>query len=105
MFESFHEQNCCEDHYLDFDDFEKSFEAITQRWYSKIEKIEIYWTPWMWVTLFFYETKDEEVERVWIFIPWRASNNWFYSDDLTLIVTLPNWFKKEYDITSYQKEE
>lgn len=102
MFDSYHQQDCCKMHYLDFSDFDKWFEAVEK--FSKIEKIEIKWTPWMWITLFFYEDKDNEDNRVWIFIPWRASNNWYYSSDLTLIVTLPNWFSKQYDVSDYQSE-
>ena len=104
MFDSYHDQNCCENHYLDFCDFEKSFEEV-ERKFNKIEKIEIKWTPGMWITLFFYENKNEKDNRVWIFIPWRANNNWYYSDNLTFIVTLENWFKKEYNVTEYQKDE
>ncbi len=101
MFESYHKRDCCEMHRLDFDDFDIAFEAVEK--FSKIEKIEIKWTPWMGITLFFYWDKDKEDDRVWIFIPWRNSNNWYYSTNLTLVITLPDWFAKEYDIIEYQE--
>lgn len=97
MFSSHHNSDCCEWHELDFSDSEKQFELV-EKALTKIDKIEIYWEENMWVTFFFY---DWEI-RVWIFVPWRWSNNWYYSNDLTLIVELLNWFKKEYDITEYQ---
>jgi hypothetical protein len=57
----------------------------------------------MGITLFFYWDKYEEDDRVWIFIPWRNSNNWYYSTNLVLIVTLNNWYTKKYDIEEYQE--
>ena len=104
MFDCYHEQSCCESHYLDFSDFQSCFQEV-ERKFNKIEKIEIKWTPWMWITLFFYENKDEENERVWIFIPWRWYNNWYYSDELILIVTLEDWTNKKYNISEYQDIE
>lgn len=97
MFESHHEQSCCEEHYLDFDSWESDFKEAEER-LTKIDKIEIYWEEWMGITVFFYDWE----ERVWIFIPWRGYNNWYYSSNLKLILTLPDWFVKRYDISEYQ---
>ena len=102
MFDSHHRRDCCEDHWLDFSDALTAFEEVEKR-FEFIEKIEIKWTPWMGITLFFYWDKYEEDDRVWIFIPWRNSNNWYYSTNLVLIVTLNNWYTKKYDIEEYQE--
>lgn len=98
MFDSYHEQSCCENHYLDFDSFTEDFQMVKDV-LKKIDKIEIYWEEWMWITLFFYDWE----ERVWIFLAGRNTNNWYYTTNLTLIVKLANWFKKEYDIEKYQE--
>lgn len=92
-----HIGDCCERHELDFENTRKEFELVEDT-LSKIDKLEIYWEVWMWVTFFFYDWD----KRVWIFVPWRGNNNWYYSDDLTLIIDIP-WTKKiTYDITEYQ---
>lgn len=97
MFDSSHEQDCCENHKLDFDNFANDFKMVEDL-LKEIDKIEIYWEVWMGITIFLYDWE----KRVWIFIPWRWINNWYYWTDLTLIVILPNWFTKEYDIEEYQ---
>ena len=100
MISSDHQQDCCEAHYLDFDNSRQDFKMVEQM-LSKIDKIEIYWEEWMGVTFFFYDGE----ERVWIFIPWRAENNWYYSDDLQLIINTPDNWKYEFDITEYQTRD
>ena len=97
IFSSYHHWDCCEWHELDFEWKEVEFETVKQI-LSKVDKIEIKWTPWMGITLRMYDSDKE----FGFFIPWRGSNNGYYSDDLSLIVSLKNWFKKEYDIREYQ---
>lgn len=99
MFSSTHAQDCCEWHELDFDSSEQDFKMV-QDMLTKIDKLEIYWEEWMWVTFYFYDWE----KRVWVFVPWRWSNNWYYWNNITLIIKLPNWFTKEYDVTEYQDE-
>ena len=100
MFSSSHYQECCEAHYLDFDSTEKEFE-ILENTLSKIDKIEIKWTPDMWVTFFFYDWD----KRCWIFVPWRWYNNGYYGIDIQLIVNTPNDWTYNYNVSEYQKIE
>ena len=100
MFDSYHRWECCETHYLDFDSWETDFSEV-ERKLEKIDKIEIYGEEDMGITIFFYEWE----ERVWIFVPWRWYNNWYYSSQLDLIVKLTNWFSKTYDISKFQDIE
>ena len=97
MFKSEHSSDCCESHELDFDSSREDFKTVISI-LKKIDKIEIYWEEWMWVTFFFY---DWEI-RVWVFVHWRGSNNWYYWSNIDLIVTLPNWYSKRYDVSEYQ---
>lgn len=98
MFSSKHQQDCCEYHYLDFEWKKEEFETVKSI-LSKVDKIDIKWTPWMGITLRMYDWEKD----FWFFIPWRSDNNWYYSENLQLIVTLPNWFIKKYDIEEYQE--
>ena len=97
MIDSDHIQSCCESHYLDFDSSEQEFELVSSM-LSKIDKIEIYWEEGMGITLYFYEW----IKRVGIFIPWRWYNNGYYGDNLELIITTPNNWTYQYDISEYQ---
>lgn len=97
MFSSSHDSSCCEWHELDFEWKEEEFETLKQ-FLWKVDKIEIKWTPWMWITLRIYDWAKE----FWFFIPGRGSNNGYYSDNLTLDVKMKNWFCKSYDIAEYQ---
>ena len=97
MFESDHQSNCCEWHELDFDNSEQDFKMVEDM-LSKIDKLEIYWEKWMWVTFFFYDWE----KRVWVFVPWRWSNNWYYWDNIELIISTPDNWIFEYDVSEYQ---
>lgn len=99
MFDSHHYQDCCESHYLDFDSYESDFELVEKL--ELIDKIDINGSPWIWVTIFFYNWED----RAWVFFAWRGYNNGYYSSNIDFIVTLPNGFKKEYDVSEYQDIE
>ena len=100
MFTSEHDSDCCEHHELDFEWKKEEFETVKQ-FLKKVDKIEIKWTPGMWITLRMYDREKE----FWFFIPWRGYNNGYYSDNLTLIVKLKNGFEKRYDIREYQNVE
>lgn len=97
MLSSYHSRDCCENHYLDFEWKWPEFETAKQ-FLSKVDKIEISWVPWMWISLRMFDSTKEFP----FFIPWRAENNGYYSNNLALIVTLQNWLKKEYDISLFQ---
>lgn len=97
MFSSDHSETCCEWHELDFSSAESDFRMVEDI-LDYIDKIEIKWTIWMWITLFFYEGD----KRVWVFVPWRGENTWYYSSDLDLNIIFPNWDRKRYDVSEYQ---
>jgi hypothetical protein len=95
MFDSYHDRDCCERHELDFEWKEQEFELVKSI-LSKVDKIEIQWVLWMWIALRMYDGEKD----FWFFIPWRWSNNWYYSSKLNLIVTLPGGVKLEYDLVN-----
>lgn len=97
IFSSSHDWDCCEWHELDFEWKEGEFEMVKSI-LSKVDKIDIKWTPWMGITLRMYDWQKE----FWLFIPWRWYNNWYYSYNLTLIVEMPNCEQKRYNIREYQ---
>ena len=98
-FSDYHYESCCEQHYLDWD-YIKDFLPTAVSVVPEFNKVEIKGTPEMGITLFFINWDN----RFGIFVPWYAINNGYYSDELTLKVTLPSWWKREYDITSYQTD-
>lgn len=100
LFSSHHEDECCESHYIDFD-WAKSAVDTAWKMLPSFNKFSISWVPDMWILIRFINTTQTKDTAV--FFAWYASNNWYYSDNLTLIVTLQNWFQKEYDIREYQK--
>ena len=97
MLSSDHEPCCCEWHELDFDSFKQDFNIVKDI-LSQIDKMEIYWEEGMGITFYFYDGE----KRAGIFVPWRWDNNWYYSDNLTLIVDTPDGRYFEYDIREYQ---
>lgn len=102
MFSSSHDQDCCEDHWLDFDASEEPFKEVTRR-LEYINHIEIKGTPWMGITIFFGQKEWDYENRVGVFVGWYNSNNGYYSSELTLHVQLPDWTNKTYDIGDYQE--
>ena len=97
MFESKHYQDCCESHELDFDSSKADFKMVEDM-LTKIDKLEIKWEEWMWVTFFFYDWD----KRVWVFVPWRGYNNWYYGTNIDLIVTTPDNWTYAYNVSEYQ---
>ncbi len=96
-FDSTHDSSCCERHELRFDETKQYFETAKQ-FISKVDKIEIKWTPWMGITLRLIDGEKE----FWIFVPWEGSNNWYYGDNIDLHVKLRDGSVKTYDCTEYQ---
>lgn len=97
IFSSYHNSSCCEWHELCFDETKEYFETAKQ-FISKVDKIEIKWTPWMGITLRLIDWEKE----YGIFVPWRGGNNWYYGDNIELTVEMPNGSKRVYDCTDYQ---
>lgn len=76
---SYHEQSCCEVHYLDFDSLELSeyegllFDFDTEDLSNSIERVE------------YSGIRLKPNNGHPIFIPGYSSNNCYYSDDITLV--------------------
>ena len=90
---SFHNQDCCESHYLDFEhitveDFSGlEFDLTNDDFFERIEDYGIALKP---------------VSGFSVKIPGYGSNNGYYSSDMQLIVTNDKDFRKEYDISECQ---
>lgn len=100
MFSSYHDQDCCEWHEIDFSDSKTMFDTAKD-FLNQVDKIEIKWTIGAWITLRMADWNKEYA----IFFPWRWSNNWYYGSNIDLIVRLPDWSTKEYDVSAYQDIE
>lgn len=90
---SYHEQDCCESHYLSMDD-------LTIEDFAGLQFDLTNYT-------FFNRIKDYGIELIpingWsVKIPGYGSNNGYYSSDLDLIITDDKDFKKTYNITDCQ---
>ena len=91
--DSWHDSDCCENHELsmsdltlsDFDGLE--FDLSNDSFFKKIEDYGVELIP---------------INGHSVKIPGYGYNNGYYSTNLTLSVTGPNGFKKEYDITECQ---
>ena len=91
---SYHDQDCCESHYLSFTDLslkdfdELEFDLSEDKFFNKIPEYGIELVP----------------IRGWsVKIPGYASNNGYYSTDLQLVLT-QDGKEKVFDITECQKD-
>ena len=102
MFEDIHFQNCCENVYADFSTLENMQNEVGALW--EITEISVSATPKMGFTIFFYngEISFWDKRRVWVFIPCYDEQNWYYSNDLELKISIDG---KDtiIDITEYTK--
>ena len=92
---SYHEQDCCENHYLDFEHLSlEDVEDLEFDLYSEFfEKIEGYGVALI-------PTKGFPIR-----IPGYGYNNGWYSNDLTLVLESPEGVKYTENITECQVEE
>lgn len=92
MLFSSHQQDCCENHYLDFsnlmmDDFEGlEFDLSGEDFFERVENYGIALKP---------------IKGLPVRIPGYGSNNGYYSTNLTLCLSGP--ITKEFDITNCQE--
>ncbi len=90
---SYHDQDCCEQHYLSFtdltiNDFKNlEFDLTNDNFFKRIEDYGIELIP----------IKGHSVK-----IPGYGSNNGYYSSKLELILTNEKDFKREYNISECQ---
>lgn len=88
-----HRQSCCESHYLSFSDYSLSdfdglvFDLTNDNFFERIEGYGIALNP---------------INGLPVRIPGYASNNGYYSSNLSLVISGPNDFEKTYDITECQ---
>lgn len=90
--EWYHNQDCCENVYIDFehiDTYRNMIDAI-----GIIYKIELATAPEDWFIFYIYN--DEDV-RYGIYLPCRNCQNWYYSDDLELILKI-DWEEHKFDL-------
>jgi len=88
---------CCA--YADWDSIHGAVDTAAEI-VPEFDTVEIKWTPGMWFTLFFINW-----EKRWgVFVPCYEREYWYYSENLTLVVNLPNWNIKEYRIEDYTQE-
>lgn len=98
MFDSDHDQRCCESHYLDFDSTKQDFETAKE-FLSKVDKIDISKVDGAGINIRMYDWIKEHC----IHVPWRGYNNGYYGSNIDLIVKLPNGDKKTYDVSECQE--
>lgn len=90
-----HDQDCCEHHWLDFthlsvSDFDDNlFDLSDDSFFRRIPEYGIELIP---------------VSGFSVKIPGYGSNNGYYSDNLTLVVSGDD-FNREYDITECQEDD
>jgi len=91
---SSHDQDCCENHYLDFtyisiDDFDGlEFDLTTDNFFERIKDYGIRLIP---------------IIGHPVSIPGYGYNNGYYTENLSLILEFPNGTIKNYDITECQE--
>lgn len=88
-----HDQDCCENHYLDFQDIDLSdfegleFDLSGDAFFNKVEGYGIELLP---------------VNGHPVRVPGYGSNNGYYSTNLTLVVEIEGKEKRVFDITECQ---
>ena len=88
-----HDQDCCESHYLSFEDLtledfeDLEFDLSNDNFFQRVEYYGIHLNP---------------VNGHAIPIPGYGYNNGYYSDNLVLVVNDPNSGTRTYDITECQ---
>ena len=98
MFSSDHYQDCCEFHYLDFDSTSQDFETAKE-FLSKVDKIDVSKVDGAGINIRMYDIDKEYC----IHVPWRGYNNGYYGSNIDLIVKLPNWEVRTYDVSECQE--
>lgn len=89
-----HDQDCCESHFLSFDDLtiddfkDLKFDLTNDNFFERISEYGIELVP----------IRGHSVK-----VPGYGSNNGYYSSHLDLIVTDDKDFKKEFNITECQE--
>lgn len=95
MLYSEHQQDCCENHYLSMSDLTLSdfegleFDLSDDNFFERIEDYGIALKP---------------IRGFSVKIPGYASNNGYYSSNLSLVLSTNNGFKKTFDISECQKD-
>lgn len=94
MLYSNHEQDCCESHYLSFDDLNiddfdgLEFDLTNDNFFERIDGYGIALHP---------------INGLPVRVPGYGSNNGYYSSNLDLVLSDDKGFEKHYDITECQE--
>ena len=82
-----HAQDCCEDCYIDFEHVDMYRWQIDSLW--TIWAIKIVWVKYEWIVVYLYKNKiTPDANRVWISLAARNKQNWYYNDEVILVVKI-----------------
>jgi hypothetical protein len=93
----YHDQDCCENVYADFDGINYYIDSIIGK---LVKEIIIKGVEEMGILICFYFDYDKSEK---VFIPCYNSQNGYYSDNLSLIITRGNT-RKEIDIRDFKED-
>lgn len=88
--EGYHDQDCCENVYIDFTHVEKQRGEIDLLW--KIDGIELRTAPEEGIIVNLYDKDLPRGKRVSIFLACRNEQNWYYNDQLDVVFKI-NWLR------------
>lgn len=97
-----HEQDCCENVYIDYQHADIQKEEINSLWY--VSHFEVMTAPWDWffVNIYNWEKCDLWIPiRCSVFFACRNEQNWYYNDKLDLIIKIDEEERKRLEL---QKE-
>lgn len=96
VLESYHDQDCYEHHYLSFADFtlkdleDAIFDFSKEPFFEKVPSFGIRLLP---------------INNHPIPVPGYSNNNGYYTDNLFLVLIMPDGTKRKWDISECQKEQ
>ena len=82
-----HRQECCESCYLDFEHIDMYREQINEL--EKITKIKVVWIKDEGIVVYLYwDECFTKPERVWVSIAARNEQNWYYNDEVIVVIDI-----------------
>lgn len=91
-----HNQDCCEWCYIDFEHVDMYRDQIDKLW--SVVKMEVVWVKDEWIVVYLYNWEESfwEPRRVWVSLAARNEQNWYYNDEVIVVVKVWNLeFKKD----------
>lgn len=96
-----HDQDCCENCYLDFEHIDLYQNQIENL--EEISKIKVIGIKDEWVVVYLYWKKEDyqwERERVWVSLQARNEQNWYYNDEVTIVIKI-DWQEYKEDLQDW----